>query len=118
MPDHNPPRHGPDGTLVVRAALPGIDPERDVCLTVVNGRLVIEVERSQHDTIERDGYTFDEQRYGLFTRVLPLRDGVDASTITATYTDEVLEVRVPMPVELSTSPATRIPITTSPPRGA
>ena len=38
-----------DGALVVRAELPGIDPNRDVSVTVVDGRLVIEAERHQED---------------------------------------------------------------------
>jgi HSP20 family protein len=101
-----------DGALVVRAELPGIDPDRDVRLTVVNGRLVIEAERHQEDKIERDGYVLEEQRYGLFARALPLGDGVDVSAITGTYKDGVLEVRIPMPLDLPTKPATRIPITT------
>lgn len=45
-------------------------------------------------------------------RALPIRDGVDASTITGTYTDAVLEVRVPMPNNAPALPATRIPVTT------
>lgn len=101
-----------DGALVVRAELPGIDPEKDVRLTVVDGRLVIEAERHQEDKIERDGYVLEEQRYSMFTRALPLGDDVDSSAITATYTDGVLAVRIPMPAKSSTKPATRIPITT------
>src|SRR3954453_18985917 len=85
-----------DGVLVVRAELPDIDPDRDVRLTVVNGRLVIEAERYQRET---------KQRYALLTRALPLRDGVEASTIVATYGGGVLEIRIPMPINLSTKPA-------------
>ncbi len=100
-----------DGTLVVRAELPGIDPDNDIRLTVVNGRLVIEAENHQEDKIERDGYVLEAQRYSMFTRALPLRDDVDASAITGTYKDGVLEVRVPMPASPATKPAMRIPIT-------
>ncbi len=39
-----------DGALVVRAELPDIDPDKDVRLTVADGRLIIEAERHQADT--------------------------------------------------------------------
>ena len=101
-----------DGALVVRAELPGIDPERDVRLTVVDGRLVIEAETHQQAKVERDGYVLEEQRFSMFTRALPLRDDADASAITATYKDGTLEVSIPMTTRPSTAPAVRIPITT------
>jgi HSP20 family molecular chaperone IbpA len=43
-------RREPDGSLVVRAELPGVDPDRDIRLTVINRQLVIEAERRQQDT--------------------------------------------------------------------
>ena len=101
-----------DGALVVRAELPGIDPNRDVRVTVVDGRLVIEAERHQEDKIERDGYVLEEQRYSMFTRALPLSDDVDASAITGTYKDGVLAVRIPMPTTPTPKPAVTIPVTT------
>ena len=101
-----------DDVLVVRAELPGVDPDRDVRLTVRNRHLVIEAERRQQDTINRDGYVVEEQSCALFTQAIPLRDGVDASMITGTYRDGVLEVRIPMPGRASTEPAVMIPITT------
>jgi HSP20 family protein len=100
-----------DGALVVRAELPGTDPDNDVRLTVIDGYLVIEAARHQEDKVERDGYVLDEQRYSTFTRALPLRDDVDASAISGVYKDGVLEGRIPMPARPPTSPAVRIPIT-------
>jgi hypothetical protein len=38
-----------------------------------------------------------ERRHGAFARSMALPPGVDAKRITATATDGVLEVRVPMP---------------------
>lgn len=101
-----------DGTLVVRAELPGIDPDKDVRLSVVNGRLAIEAERRQEGEVERDGSMLRELRYGKFSRVLPLGTGVTASSITATYKDGLLEVRIPA-ASTPTPPPARIPITTS-----
>jgi HSP20 family protein len=101
-----------DGTLVVRAELPGIDPDNDVRLTVVNGRLAIEVERHEEVEVERDGRTLRELRYGTFSHSLPLAAGVTAASITATYKEGLLEVRIPAAAKQAPSPA-RIPITTS-----
>ncbi len=101
-----------NGVLVVCADLPGVDPDRDIRLTVLNRRLVIEAERRQKDTIDEDGYVIEAASCALFTRALPILDGVDASAITATYKDGVLEVRVPMPKAVAAEPAMRIPVTT------
>jgi HSP20 family protein len=39
-----------DGTLVVRADLPGIDPDKDVELTVADGMLHIEAQRREEES--------------------------------------------------------------------
>lgn len=44
-----------DGTLVVRADLPGIDPDKDVELTVADGMLHIQAERRQEEKREEKG---------------------------------------------------------------
>jgi hypothetical protein len=49
-----------DGTLVVRGEMPGIDPEKDVRLTVENGRLAIEAERHEEGEVEREGLILSE----------------------------------------------------------
>jgi HSP20 family protein len=102
-----------NGTLVVRAELPGIDPDKDVRLTVVNGRLAIEAERHEESEAEQDGFMLRELRYGTFSRTLPLAAGVTAASITATYKDGLLEVRIPAATATPAPPPSRIPITTS-----
>ena len=86
-----------DGTLVVRAELPGIDPEKDVEITLSEGTLEIKAERTEEE--EKTGRHFHrrELRYGSFARSLPVPEGVDESEIAATYKDGILEVRVPLP---------------------
>jgi HSP20 family protein len=102
-----------DGTLVVRAELPGIDPDKDVRLSVANGRLAIEAERHEEGEVDRDGFMLRELRYGTFSRSLPLAAGVTAASITATYKDGLLEVRIPAAAAISAPPPAMIPITTS-----
>ena len=102
-----------DGTLVVRAELPGIDPDKDVHLSVVNGRLAIEAERNEQGEVDRDGFMLRELRYGKFSRTVPLAAGVTAASITATYKDGLLEVRIPAAAATPAPPPARIPIHTS-----
>ena len=44
-----------DGTLVARADLPGIDPDKDVELTISQGMLHIEAERREEEKREGKG---------------------------------------------------------------
>jgi HSP20 family protein len=94
-------------TLVVRADLPGLDPDKDVELTVTNGMLHIAAERREEEKTEDKGYVHHELRYGSFTRTLALPEGVSETDIKADYKDGILEVRVPAP---EPAPATKIPI--------
>jgi HSP20 family protein len=87
-----------DGNVqVFRAELPGVDPEKDVELTLVAGMLCIKAERRIEEESQDKGYQRHEIRYGTFNRTLPLPDGVDESDISASYRDGILEVRVPIP---------------------
>ena len=86
-----------DGTLVIRADLPGINPDTDVELTVSDGMLHIEAERRAEEKREEKGYLRRELRYGSLSRSLPLPEGVTEADITAAYKDGVLEIRIPEP---------------------
>ncbi len=99
-----------DGTLVVRADLPGIDPDSDVELTVSEGMLHIRAERREEEKREEKGYLRRELRYGSLSRTLPLPEGVSESDITATYNAGILEIRVPEPKQ---EPAKKVAISKS-----
>jgi len=99
-----------DGTLVIRADLPGIDPDKDVELTVSDGMLHIEAERRAEEKREEKGYVRQEMRYGSLSRSLPLPQGVTEAGITATYQAGVLEIRIPEP---KPEPAKKIAISSS-----
>jgi HSP20 family protein len=85
-----------DDTQVIRAELPGIDPDEDVELTVSGGMLRIDARRRTEERTEEKGYTRHEMRYGSFTRTLPLAEGATEDDIRAGYKDGVLEIRVPV----------------------
>ena len=87
------------GTLVVRAEVPGIDPDRDVDITLAGNQLQISVrheEKSEHR--DKEGYR-SEFRYGTFARTVSLPAPVKEDDVRASYTDGILEVRIPLPEE-------------------
>ncbi|WP_170286220.1 Hsp20/alpha crystallin family protein [Nocardioides rubriscoriae] len=84
-----------DGQHVVRADLPGIDPETDVEVVVDNGLLRIHGQRREEKHEEHRS----EIAYGSFDRVLRLPEGVSGDEVTADYTDGVLTVSLPAPAE-------------------
>ncbi len=105
-----------DGNLVIRAELPGIDPEKDVDITTQDGVLYIRGERRHEERTERENYYRFESSYGSFQRAVPLPEGVKEEEIQASYQNGILEVVVPKAGELSG--AKKIPITTGTDRQA
>jgi HSP20 family protein len=98
-----------DGTLVVRAEMPGIDPEQDLEVHVRDHLLEIRAERTQKETKDVKGARQSEFHYGSFYRALRLPSGAKESDVEATYKDGIIEVRVP--VEKPTEPpATRVAV--------
>ena len=85
-----------DGELIVHADLPGVDPDKDVEVTVSNGMLHIDAQRREEEKKkEGKNYLRQEVRYGSMSRSLPLPEGVTEADITATYNAGVLEVHIP-----------------------
>lgn len=86
-----------DGSLVVRAEIPGIDPDKDVEITVSDRMLHIKAERREEETKEEKSYRRHELRYGSFTRSIALPEGATESDVRASYKDGILEIRIPAP---------------------
>ena len=93
-----------DDRYVIRAELPGLDPENDIEVTVDGRILTIRAERRQQD----NGPYRSEFRYGSLARAVRLPARVDAADVTARYDKGVLEVSVP--VREVKPEGTRIPI--------
>jgi HSP20 family protein len=99
-----------NGTLVIRAELPGIDPDKDVEIDVSEGRLAIHAERKTEETENKEGCVRSEFRYGSLDRTVALPKGTRLGDIEASYKDGILEVVVPLPEEVHEAP-TRVAIT-------
>jgi predicted unusual protein kinase regulating ubiquinone biosynthesis (AarF/ABC1/UbiB family)/HSP20 family molecular chaperone IbpA len=93
-----------DDRYVVRAELPGLDPENDIEVTVEGWILTIRAERRQQD----NGPCRSEFRYGSLARAVRLPARVEAADVTARYDKGILEVSVPGRVVKPEG--TRIPI--------
>lgn len=94
-----------DDHYLIKAELPGIDPDKDVEITVANGILTVRGERKEEHREE----TRSEFRYGSFLRRMTLPDDADANDVTAKYSDGILEIRVARKPAIEAE-APRIPI--------
>ena len=92
-----------DNRYVIRAELPGLDPDEDIEVTVDGRNLTIQAERRQEDS----GPSRSEFRYGSLTRLVRLPARVDPKDVTARYERGVLEVSVPV---RNVPEGTRVPI--------
>ena len=93
-----------DNRYMIRAELPGLDPENDIEVTVDGRILTIRAERRHQDS---EPYR-SEFRYGSLARAVRLPATAGAADVTARYGKGVLEVSVPLPVVRPEG--TRIPI--------
>ena len=82
-----------DGHYVVRAEIPGIDPVKDVDITVRDSQLTIKAERTE----KKEANGRSEFRYGSFVRSVTLPAGANEEDIKATYDKGILTVSVAVP---------------------
>ena len=82
-----------DGSYLVEADLPGVDPD-SVEVTVEHGTLTIRAVRTPHYG-QSEQVIAAERPQGSFTRLLTLGEGVDSENLTAGYADGVLHVTIP-----------------------
>jgi HSP20 family protein len=96
-------------TLVVRAELPDIDPDKDVEITSDDGVVRIHARREQKSERKQKRGYHSEFRFGDFEREIVLPKGASAKDVKATYKDGILEVQIPCPERVEPVP-TKIPI--------
>ncbi len=81
-----------EGSYELRAEIPGVDPAKDVDITVRDGVLTIKTERTENK--ESNGRS--EFSYGSFLRSVKLPVGADEDAIKASYDKGILTVSVPV----------------------
>lgn len=91
-----------DGKLIVTADLPGVRKE-DVKVQVDQDAITLQGQRRQDQTSQEQGYYRSERSYGSFYRMIPLPEGVDPSTASATFRDGVLEIALQAPQKRTSS---------------
>lgn len=79
-----------DGRYIVRAEMPGLDPDKDINVQVNDGRLEISAERT--DKKSDNGHS--EFTYGSYRRSVTLPRGAKDDDIDASYAQGILTVSV------------------------
>jgi HSP20 family protein len=93
-------RRGND--LVVCADLPGMKKE-DIHIEIRDDQLILQGERRQESTEDREGFYRSERSYGRFYRTVPLPQGTNPDQTRANFKDGVLEITLPLPEQASRS---------------
>jgi HSP20 family molecular chaperone IbpA len=101
--------HVAGGRYVVRAELPGVDPAKDMEVSVAKGILTVRAER--HEAMR--GQHRSEFRYGTFARHIALPVTADATDIKATYHWGILEISIGLHDADQDKAGRRIPVHTT-----
>ncbi|MEZ5154287.1 Hsp20/alpha crystallin family protein [Rhodococcus zopfii] len=88
-----------EGRYIVRAELPGLDPDNDISVTVDHGRLDIHAERSEEKTDKGRS----EFSYGSFHRSVTLPTGAKDDDVEASYSQGILTISIGLGEEPDTA---------------
>jgi HSP20 family protein len=83
-----------EGEVLVRAELPGVDPEQ-IQITFDGGVLTLAGEKRAEANADKDGWRVSERRFGAFERSFRIAAPIDESKIAAEHKHGVLTVRLP-----------------------
>jgi HSP20 family molecular chaperone IbpA len=98
-----------DDAYVVRAELPGLDPDRDIELTTDAETLTIRAHHPEQPETEEEKLC-SEFRYGTMERTVRLPFTVPDEGIKAAYHGGLLTIRIPAPPEYIKHHARTIPV--------
>jgi HSP20 family protein len=87
-----------NGTLVVKADLPGFKPE-DVKIEVEGNLLTVTGTREETIEEKKESYVCHERRYGTFERIMTLPEGAQPNNAKANFHDGVLELDIPVKIK-------------------
>ncbi|MET9730238.1 Hsp20/alpha crystallin family protein [Streptomyces sp. NPDC006458] len=82
-----------EAEYVLKAELPGMDPDDDISITVDGDTLIVSAEHEESSETK----DHSEFRYGSFVRTVRLPQAITAEDVRAEYADGVLTVRAAMP---------------------
>ena len=83
-----------DDALILKAELPGVSKD-DVSVEIHQNTLILRGQRKPEAAVQQDRYHRVERAYGAFQRSFVLPTLVDQEHVQASYTDGVLELRLP-----------------------
>jgi HSP20 family protein len=106
-----------DGSLVVRADVPGIE-LKDIDISILRNVLTLKGERKSEKEIKKDDYLRREVSYGAFERRMSLPEGTSADKVKATFKNGVIEITLPLAkeaiaqkVQIESEPEKKVEIT-------
>jgi HSP20 family protein len=88
-----------DNELIVRASLPGLDPE-DINISVEGDMLTIRGELNEEKEEQRGQYHLRERQYGSFSRTISLPTRVSVDQANAEFKNGVLTLTLPKAEEV------------------
>jgi HSP20 family protein len=97
--------------LEVHAEIPGVDPRKDIKVTLGDGFLRIDAHRHKETDVESWTHVASEFQYGSVYRLIGVPIGVRPEDVTATYRNGVLMIEAKLPEEIDTSHGQEIPVT-------
>ncbi|GAC1332723.1 MAG: hypothetical protein NVSMB17_12240 [Candidatus Dormibacteria bacterium] len=98
-----------DNALQIQASVPGFSPE-EVSVTVDQGVLTIDAQRTQETENKDEGFVRKERYAGRLYRQIAIGEGVEGDKVAATFKDGVLTVTAPL---LAKPEPKRIPVQAS-----
>jgi HSP20 family protein len=81
--------------IVLRAELPGLNRE-EIDIRVENNNLTLRGERKRDAEVKEENYHRVERSYGGFSRSFALPTTVDTEKVSASFTDGVLTITLPL----------------------
>lgn len=90
-----------DDKLVVKADLPGLNKD-EINVELTDDALLISGERRTENEEKKEGFYHSERSYGSFFRRIPLPEGINTEDADATFSNGVLEIKMPLPEKRQT----------------
>lgn len=88
-----------DDSVVVKATVPGVNPE-DIDISITDNTLTIKGETKSEEEIKQENYYRRERRHGSFTRSMILPSSLQTENAEANFEDGVLTLTIPKAEEV------------------